>query len=160
MIIEVYIYPTPLSGAISNTRPIFKRPKAGLISELTFSKTGCCTETKEPSLFNYFFIAEGRRIHAFPKGISGKIKCSLVQNLNSGHRYATFPVIVSVWFQFLPLGGESFVLDNKYTFVTICNPRLSPNLNIEKDLRLSWFSKIILPRRTGEADHKLSFTGH
>ena len=72
-----------------DTKSIFKRSKAGLNSEFSFSYTGCLTKTREPSLYNYLPLVGERRTGGFMpfKDISAKWNInSIFQDLNSGHR--------------------------------------------------------------------------
>ena len=56
-----FIDPTSPLQSRRNTRSIFKQSTAGLDSEFSFSKTGYLIKVKEPNLFYYLLIAEGRR---------------------------------------------------------------------------------------------------
>ena len=71
----VCIYPTPPPLAECDTTLIFKRYKAGLNSDISFSYPGDLTKAKEHSLFCNLLIAswwKNRRIPAFDKGIRAK----------------------------------------------------------------------------------------
>ena len=57
--IPVYfcLYSTPLPQAGIDTKTILKQSKAGMNSEISFSKTGCLAKAKEPSLPNSLSLA-------------------------------------------------------------------------------------------------------
>ena len=86
MCVHVCIY-TILSLQVGyDTKSIFKRSKARLNSEFSFSLTCCLTKAKEPSLSNDFPITGWRRdgIMSFLREWNTN---SFVKDLNSGHRF-------------------------------------------------------------------------